>query len=295
MILIPDSVLGTMGWQGVSSVARFSQGVTVLIGFVQQNAKGKTIMKTIKRTSILRSCKFDWPEELKPDYAINPYVGCAHNCSYCWARDMTYRFRKQWKIPDDFEWDKPLIVENALELLDKELKTKKPGRVLLSSMTDPYQPWEYKLGLTRKLLGWLLKDKNWEVIILTKNALNMRRDRELFEEFEDRIWVGATITDASLGSEISGNTLASLHDDYYISTFCSFEPWPPDTYGWAIISSWQEVVDYWIIGSLNKGGRAVDPFFYKRQLPPLIEWMDKEGIRYYIKKELRRAVGMEER
>jgi len=290
MILIPDSALGTMGWQDVSSVARFSQGATALIGFAQQNAKGKTIMKTIKRTSILRPCNFDWPPELKPDYAINPYIGCAHNCSYCWARDMTYRFRKQWKIPDDFEWDKPLVVENALELLKEEIWRKRPGRVLLSSMTDPYQaPMAERMLPILKTLLW--NDLGWQVIILTKATEIPVYDWGWLGT-DHYNWLGVTIDQGQLSeANIKRMNLVALAHMWGMQTFISLEPWrPSDTGLQKVIAYIGEVVGLWILGSLNKNGRAVNPEFYKRELPPLIEWMDKEGIRYYIKKELRRCV-----
>lgn len=254
-------------------------------------------MRTIKRTSILRPCKFDWPEELKPDYAINPYVGCAHNCSYCWARDMAKWAGKSWGYPDWFvdnieeEWKNPLAVENCLELLERGLKAKKPGRVLLSSMTDPYQPIEKKLGLTRSIIERIaLESPFWQTLILTKATDLPRRDFGLISC--RNVWLGVTIDGVGSTAFARGRMLESVH--LYNKTFVSLEPWFNYMPAQKIISNHRDYVDYWIIGSLNKGGRAVEPHFYKRQLPPLIEWMDKEGIKYYIKKELRRAVGMED-
>ncbi len=249
-------------------------------------------MRTIKRNKILGSCNFDWPPELKPDYAINPYIGCAYNCSYCWARDMTYRFREPWGIPPDFEWDKPLVVENVLELLEVEMGQKKPGRVLLSSMTDPYQPIEEVLGLTHKAIQGILQ-ANWDVAILTKAFILPRRDLPLLELWNRNIWFGITLDiSQSLSFSSLFGRLLNIQEacSRGIKTFISLEPWFPGVDIIPIILTAKTYTDYFIIGSLNKAGRAVNPEFYKGELLPLIEWMDKEGIRYYVKKELRRCV-----
>lgn len=243
-------------------------------------------MRTIKRTSILRPCKYDWPPEIKGDgpfYAINPYVGCQHNCSYCWARDMTYRFRKQWGIPDDFEWDKPLVVVGDII---EEMDIKKLGIILFSNLTDAYQPLEEKVMQMPFLLN-CLNVKGWHGVILTKARSLPLRDIRIIGQ--GNIKFGVTITEPQ---DYPRKRLLREMFLQRIPTFASVEPWIPPRDVKHIIWSIQPYADFWIIGSLNKNGRAVNPEFYKQELPPLIEWMDKEGIKYYIKKELRRATGM---
>ena len=81
------------------------------------------------------------------DYCINPYVGCAHACKYCYATFMK-RFTGHIE-----PWGSFVDVKiNAAELLRRQLKRSKRGRVMLSSVTDPYQPVEEKYRLTRKCL-----------------------------------------------------------------------------------------------------------------------------------------------
>ncbi|HAL61831.1 MAG TPA: hypothetical protein DCP08_05420, partial [Chloroflexi bacterium] len=68
-------------------------------------------------------------------YALNPYVGCQHGCVYCYSVFMK-RFtghREEWGTFVD-------VKVNAPQVLARELKRAKPGEVLLSSVTDPYQP-----------------------------------------------------------------------------------------------------------------------------------------------------------
>ena len=139
------------------------------------------IIKEIESKSVLT--KSNLPET---DYCINPYVGCLHNCVYCYARFMK-RFTNHAESWGDF-LD---IKTNAVKVLENELQKAKKGLVLLSSVTDPYQPIEKKIELTREILKKLLKHQ-FPVSILTKSALVLR-DIDLFKEF-DCIEVGITIT-----------------------------------------------------------------------------------------------------
>jgi len=100
----------------------------------------------VKVAEILRPSKVEYA-----NYAINHVRGCAHGCSYCFARKMAKRFG--W-IKTNAEWHRrPQIVENTLELLDKEIPKKKHKieNVHLSFMTDPFMvgyPKVEELSLT---------------------------------------------------------------------------------------------------------------------------------------------------
>ena len=128
------------------------------------------------------------------DYAINPYLGCSHSCVYCYARFMS----RMGHIGE--EWGSFVDVkENAVERLKIEVAKKKKGLVLLSSVTDPYQPIEAEYRITRGCLEVLL-DHQYPVDILTKSNLVLR-DLDLIKEF-DVIEVGFTIT--SFDDDIGG-------------------------------------------------------------------------------------------
>ena len=85
------------------------------------------------------------------DFTLNPYSGCSFGCSYCYAAF----FGASKEDRDDWgRWVR--VKENAVALLAK----RKPGsldgkRIYMSSVTDPYQPVERELRLTRGLLGVL--------------------------------------------------------------------------------------------------------------------------------------------
>lgn len=121
------------------------------------------------------------------DYSINPYTGCQHGCRYCYAVYMK-------KYTDHGEpWGEFVDVKiNAPEKMKEDLIKAEPGSVLLSSVTDPYQPLEKKYRITRKILQVLAKT-GFSVTILTKNDLVLR-DMDVLKKFDHgNISVGFTI------------------------------------------------------------------------------------------------------
>lgn len=104
-------------------------------------------------------------------YSMNLYRGCQHACIYCDSRSKCYRIA-------DFSGIE--VKENALELLEKELKKKKKGTIGTGSMNDCYMPLEKELGITRKALSIIARHK-FPVHILTKSDLVVR-DADLVKE-----------------------------------------------------------------------------------------------------------------
>ena len=113
------------------------------------------------------------------DASVNAYRGCEHGCIYCFARPTHEYFGFSAGL--DFE-TKILVKEDAPELLRKELASPrwKPQVLAMSGVTDPYQPIEGKLRLTRRCLE-VLRDFRNPVAIVTKNHL-VRRDADLLRE-----------------------------------------------------------------------------------------------------------------
>ncbi|WP_054840908.1 SPL family radical SAM protein [Thermococcus peptonophilus] len=112
-------------------------------------------------------------------WSVNQYVGCSFACSYCYAKFLT-----KWK--DYGKWGSWVEVKvNAHELARKRVR----GSVVMSTVSDPDQPIEAELKLTRRVLQYM--DKRNELSILTKSPL-VTRDIDLFKLF-DRIEVELTI------------------------------------------------------------------------------------------------------
>ncbi|MFA4998845.1 MAG: radical SAM protein [Candidatus Paceibacterota bacterium] len=114
------------------------------------------------------------------DFVINQYVGCEHDCKYCYAK-----FISRWK--DYGEWGTWVEVKKNAPDLVKGNYVK--GEVFMSSISDAYQPIEKELKLTRRILENL--DKRTRLSILTKSDLILR-DMDLFKKFKE-ISIGLTI------------------------------------------------------------------------------------------------------
>jgi len=235
----------------------------------------------IRRRTIIRPSGVEYT-----DYNCNIYFGCFHSCRYCYARLMTKRFESE-----PLDWRDVKMVENAVELARRDIRTLHPGRIMFCSMTDPYQPIEVETGLARRVLEVLL-DSPFHVLILTKSPL-VTRDYNLIRG-HGNVEVGFTIT--SLGdipfwepyapsNKKRIEALQKIHE-LGVKTFVSIEPWIPEaTYPIEIIGRLKDSVDRWIIGSMQYMG--VPRNFYRERLPSLMRWLEANGINYYLKKELR--------
>jgi DNA repair photolyase len=111
--------------------------------------------------------------------SVNPYRGCEHGCIYCYARPT-----HEWlgfSAGLDFE-TRILVKQDAPRLLGQALasSTWQPQTLTLSGVTDPYQPAERQLQLTRGCLEMLVAWRN-PVVIVTKNAL-VARDCDLLAQ-----------------------------------------------------------------------------------------------------------------
>ncbi len=139
--------------------------------------------------------------------SINPYRGCEHGCAYCYARP-THEFLG-FSAGLDFE-TKILVKENAPELLRRELSSPrwKPKVLAMSGVTDPYQPAERRLRLTRRCLEVLAEFRN-PVAIVTKNHL-VTRDADLLAELARHgaaaVFVSITTLDRGLAGAMEPRT-----------------------------------------------------------------------------------------
>jgi len=112
-------------------------------------------------------------------YSVNPYRGCEHGCIYCYARPSHEYLGLSAGL--DFE-TKIFVKERAPELLREELR--RPGwhgeALAMSGVTDPYQPVERRLELTRRCLD-VLADCRQPVSLISKSAL-VARDADVLAE-----------------------------------------------------------------------------------------------------------------
>jgi len=141
------------------------------------------------------------------DASINPYRGCEHGCIYCFARPSHEYLGFSAGL--DFE-TKILVKEDAPALLREELNARKwvPKVLVMSGVTDPYQPIERKLGITRGVLEVLADFRN-PIAIITKNHL-VTRDIDLLAELARHqaasVTISVTTLDPKLGRVMEPRT-----------------------------------------------------------------------------------------
>lgn len=118
------------------------------------------------------------------DYTLNPYVGCGFGCSYCFAANFVADEEKKRT------WGQWIEAKEGAErqLAHADLRGK---RIFMSSATDPYQPLERKLGLTRRIVE-ILADKGAHLTVQTRSPIVVR-DLDLFKKFTS-IQVNMSIT-----------------------------------------------------------------------------------------------------
>jgi DNA repair photolyase len=137
---------------------------------------GQSKIEYIKSASILTEGKGFMDAY---DYTLNPYTGCTFGCNYCYAAffSRSEEEKQNWGF-----WLK--VKENALQLLLKQRKKPLWNKTLyLSSVTDPYQPIEKELEITRDILKELINYHKVRLVVQTRSPL-VTRDIDLFKQFE---------------------------------------------------------------------------------------------------------------
>ncbi len=137
------------------------------------------------------------------NYNMNIYKGCCHGCIYCDSRSSCYQI---------VDFDRVRIKENAIEIIRKELQSKrKKGVIGTGAMSDPYNPFEGKYKLTRQALK-LIDEYRFGIGIATKSNL-ITRDIDLLKRIQSHspMIVKMTITtfDDKLCKKIEKNICTS--------------------------------------------------------------------------------------
>jgi DNA repair photolyase len=134
-------------------------------------------------------------------YSVNPYSGCAHGCSYCYARP----YHEYWGMSAGLDFEsKILIKEDSAKLLREALDkpSYEPDIIAMSGVTDCYQPGERQFELTRQCLKVLAEYKN-PAGLITKNRL-VTRDIDILSEMAAWGGVCVFLSITTLDPELSG-------------------------------------------------------------------------------------------
>jgi DNA repair photolyase len=187
---------------GINPPGRFESGTTV--GFHdgwdrEEEAPSHPDTEFIAETARSIISGNDSPD-IAFSQSINPYRGCEHGCSYCFARPSHAYLNLSPGL--DFE-TKIFYKPNAAELLEKELSHPRYAcqQIAIGTNTDPYQPAERKFGIMRQLLEVMQRFRQ-PVSIVTKGAVLIERDLDLLSEMGRSHLANVAISITSLRDEI---------------------------------------------------------------------------------------------
>lgn len=247
-------------------------------------------VQKIKRKSLLYKSEVEYA-----DFCINHIEGCSHGCLYpCYAMLM----KKRCGVISTYEdWCKPKIVENALELLEKEIPRykRKIKSVHLCFSTDPFMFGYEEIGELSLEIIKRLNNENIQCTILTKGVypkeivLNEGTMTEneygitlvsLDENFRKRFEPNAAKFEERIQS------LQHLHEKGF-KTWVSIEPYPtPNIIEQDLLKILKAVsfVDKIVFGRLNYNSTSKGfGFFYNNQAKTVIDFCERNNIAYHVK------------
>ena len=159
-----------------------------------QTIPAKTIIGRVKKPA-------EW---FGAEYNMNIYRGCTHGCIYCDSRSECYR---------DPDFDKLKVKEDALRIIRDELRRKiKTGVIGTGAMSDPYNPLEKELNMTRNALE-LINAFNFGIAIVTKSDL-VTRDIDILQDIKTHspaiVKISITTANDELCKKLEPNVSNSL-------------------------------------------------------------------------------------
>jgi DNA repair photolyase len=149
-------------------------------------------------------------------WSINPYVGCAFGCAYCYARD-THRYALERagdvgrevasRMPPWLAFERRVLVKEqaGARVRDALRSSRAPGpgeSLVIGSATDPYQPAERRFRVTRGILEALQVVRGLSIVIITKSPL-VTRDMPLLQQLARHNSVGVHISLITVDRELA--------------------------------------------------------------------------------------------
>lgn len=250
-------------------------------------------METIKRKSLLYKTKVEYG-----DYTMNYIQGCSHGCNFpCYAMQLAKRFGK---IKNYEEWIKPKLVENTLEILDKELPKLKDKIefVHLCFTTDPFMYGYQEIEKMTLEVIKKINSYNIPVEVLTKGILS----DQLVEISSNKNNIfGITLVSLNENFRLKYEPNSAPYDerikalkkchDNGLKTWVSIEPYPtPNITQESLIFILEKIsfVDYIVFGKWNYN-KLISEYsdkehYYNEQCKIIKKFCDKNQIRLHIKK-----------
>lgn len=230
-------------------------------------------------------------------WACNLYMGCTHGCTYCYAPGCVRKTSELWhknaeerqNVVESFELDAKWLSEN--------MPDDKNRRVLFCFLSDPYQPLESKLHLTRRCLA-IAKKYGIKVDILTKGSYaRVSKDFQLMKDANAHL--GVTLSFANDARRKLWEPRASTVADrlrilkeaheFGIFTWVSMEPVIIPEEALEVIRTAHSYVDFWKVGKLNHNREVEKTVNWPKFRDEAIALLKAYGSEYYIKEDLRNA------
>jgi len=216
--------------------------------------------------------------------ACNLFAGCVHGCEYCYAPQTLH------VTPEQFRADakpRPGILEKLRKEAPKLHGTDK--RVLLCFTSDPYQPEDIEVGVTRQALR-ILREYDIPFQVLTKGGMRAARDFDLYGP-NDAFATTLTFISKHRSLEFEpkaagpGDRLTAIRraKDKDINTWVSLEPVLNPRDSLRFIEITHPMVNLFKIGKLNHKDNDTD---WRRFGCEAIELCEKHEVPYYIKDDL---------
>lgn len=215
--------------------------------------------------------------------AINHYNGCSHGCRYCYAASMAKRYGRNFKSP----------CERVGVIVQAEREARKLAgdkrRVLLSFMTDPYQPLDDTTRTTRHVIE-VLREHRLSFQVLSKGGCRAARDFDLYGQHDAFASTLTCLDDAQSASWEPGaaspaDRIAAIRiaHERGIQTWVSLEPVLDPDVAIQIVHLTHGTVDLYKVGILNHMRSAVD---WRTFGIKILDVLHGYGSKYYIKHDL---------
>ena len=231
--------------------------------------------------------------------ACNLYMGCTHGCKYCYAPSCMHKKPEEWHEAARARGNDVLrLFERDCEKLARERADDENRRVLFCFLSDPYQPLEKELHLTRQGIG-IAARHGIKIDLLTKGDDSLiEQDLPLMLESQTHLGITLSfINDVSrrewepMASSVQSRLriLRKAHD-MGIYTWVSMEPVIIPQEALEVIRQAHGYVDFWKVGKLNHNKdleRSIDWPKFRDHARALLESF---GSKYYFKNDLNMAV-----
>ena len=226
------------------------------------------------------------------DLACNLYTGCVHGCRYCYAPSCMRKSDNEWHGTASPRKDIIKLFTEDAKFMHGENDTRS---ILFSFVSDPYQPIEAELKITRQVLQ-IAKTYNLNTMVLTKGRAELvRRDFELMQQAKTKLGVTLCFADDQMRQEWEPNAssvsdrLAILKEAHELGiyTWVSLEPVINPQQALSVIRKAASFVDLWKVGKLNHMKSVESLVDWKKFASDVEVLLIKLSAKYYIKKSLR--------